>query len=196
MERSLQQEISLFRLQTSTLQGFRKRVTQLEQPNSLNNQLIEAAKKGNDDCVLDLLRQGAQIEAEDTLGYRALHWAACKGAFYTIPILLDNGARIEAETKEYETPLYLAIKSHRYATAQLLLARGANIEARTFPNRNTPLLQACYDSRFPLSYLLLTHGARIEARTNLLQSPLHLAIANNSYPLGLGHLILYNYPSL
>lgn len=91
--------------------------------NSLEEQLIAAAKNGKTSGVKDLLERGADIHAH---GDYALRWAAYLGNTETVKLLLDYGADIHANEDE---ALKWATENGHTETVRLLLDRGANIAA-------------------------------------------------------------------
>ena len=74
--------------------------------NSLNDQLIQAAKTGDTAAVRQLLDQGANIEAkEDYEGKTALMKAAAWASTNVVKLLLEKGANIEAKENDGETAM-------------------------------------------------------------------------------------------
>src|SRR5208337_2256856 len=80
-------------------------------PGSLDEQLINAAGKGDTAAVQQLLRQGANIEAKNSNDWTALRWAAIEGQIDVVKLLLDKGANIEAKNGAGYTALYEAVYS-------------------------------------------------------------------------------------
>jgi Ankyrin repeats (3 copies) len=80
-----------------------------------------------------LLRNGAELEAEDEFGKTALHVAARNGYEAVVDLLLQAEANIEAEEYCWETPLTCAIESRSESLIGLLLARGAKVDHRYTP---------------------------------------------------------------
>lgn len=100
--------------------------------------LLSAVSSGSTTRVKELLREGANPNAQSKNGFPALHEAA-SGA--VVDILVNAGAALEAKNKNDQTPLQYAISvtkielpgtldNNRLAIIDALLAAGANTEAR------------------------------------------------------------------
>jgi len=77
-----------------------------------------------------LVANGADIEAGDRTGYRALHVAASLNHTAVIEVLLELGADIEARDKFGDTPLHVAGYWNRQNAIRLLVEKGADLTAR------------------------------------------------------------------
>ena len=102
--------------------------------------LIEAACEGSRILVVELLKKGADINAQEDEGRDALMWA-CK--IYTADIemvilLLDSGANLFAIDKYSASALHHAARRGYMDICLLLLSRGANLMATDSGNL-TPL---------------------------------------------------------
>jgi uncharacterized protein len=106
--------------------------------------LHHAAGFGAAQAIEYLLDKGADIEAADKKGLRALHHvaeSASKGAGAAITALLERGADIEARNRNGTTPLLYALLRNRAVTAEALVAAGADKKAGN-KTGNTPLKEA------------------------------------------------------
>ena len=74
-----------------------------------------------------LLSKGAQVEAEDIMARRPLHYAAANGNVRVIEVLLAAGADINAFTSGGETPIMKAVFFMRNEAVRSLLDSGANV---------------------------------------------------------------------
>ena len=96
--------------------------------------LHEAAWKGNDLQVRQLLNAGASINVADGEGYTPLH-AACLPAYVrVVRELLRRGANVDALTHEHETPLHCACtssSSQATLVVEALLDHGADRSVRS-----------------------------------------------------------------
>ena len=127
--------------------------------------LLTAARMGQTETIVLLLDRGANIEAENDIGWTALMLAALNGNTETVRLLLDKGADIEAKDNKGRTALMLAVRMGRIEIVTLLLDRGANIEAKDNKGR-TALIFAALSGKTEIAMLLLKRGADIEAKDN------------------------------
>ena len=134
---------------------------------SKNKQLIEAVKRNEFQVVESLLADGADVNAIDNKGRKALGWAAYKGHTEIVKLLLENGADVNAETNEGTTALMLAAEKSHLEIAKLLLARNADINAKTIDNGQTALMTAAAESgHAAVIEFLLENGADVNAKNN------------------------------
>lgn len=83
------------------------------------------------EVVERLLASGAQVEAEDVLGFRPLHVAAESGNESGARQLLAAGAEIDAQTHAGVTPLHIAAGLGKAAVGAVLLEGGADALVRS-----------------------------------------------------------------
>ena len=76
--------------------------------NELNLALMEVARGGVLDIVKLRISQGADVNAQDTIGNTSLHWAATFGKSETVNVLLENGADADVENYDGNTASDLA----------------------------------------------------------------------------------------
>jgi uncharacterized protein len=88
---------------------------------SLNAQLIEFAKKGDEARVLKALEQGASPNTRNRTGQTALYLFAQKGNLNAVKALLDKGADVNLETLDKTTPLMAAANSGHLDIVALLV---------------------------------------------------------------------------
>ncbi|MBX5496613.1 MAG: ankyrin repeat domain-containing protein, partial [Bryobacteraceae bacterium] len=85
--------------------------------------LHHAARAGDLEKVKALLREGAPVNARDSLGGTALHDAAWAGEREVVEALLDAGADVNAEhTEAGSTPLHYAVITNHLEIVKLLLS--------------------------------------------------------------------------
>jgi cytohesin len=139
--------------------------------------IIDAVKAGNCSRVKELLAEGANVMARDSVeGRTPLHLAARKGDLEMTNLLISKGADINDETANEGTPLHAAVEGGFKEIAEILLAKGANIEATT-PYGYTPLHSAVLAGNQDMVELLLTKGANPDSRTNAGETATDLAEA-------------------
>ncbi|HVF54891.1 MAG TPA: ankyrin repeat domain-containing protein [Pyrinomonadaceae bacterium] len=93
---------------------------------ALNDQLFEAARKGDAVAVKALLDKGADVNAKFRYGATALSYAADKGHVEVVRLLLERGADVNVkDTFYHSSPIqWAAFKGHA-PIVQALLEKGA-----------------------------------------------------------------------
>jgi hypothetical protein len=99
-------------------------------PKSLNAQLIEFAKKGEDARAMKVLDQGADANTRNRSGQTALYLFAQKGKADAVARLIEKGADVNLETLDKTTPLMAAAHGGYLAVAKLLVEHGADIQRK------------------------------------------------------------------
>jgi ankyrin repeat protein len=133
--------------------------------------LCVAAASGSLDCVVYLVKVGANINDSDSSGSTPVHWAAMWGHDKILRFLLENGAKISSHQFN---PLLLAARNGRYECVSVLLDSGADINCVDQTGR-TPLHLAAWFGHNEIAKLLLSKGASFEQIDNFGRAPLHLA---------------------
>lgn len=135
-----------------------------------DNLLIEAISDGNLETVIELLNNGANINARnETLGSEQRESALMIAAYYDQPeilqLLLDKGADIEAVDNEGRTALMESFQQLSLTCLELLLNAKANTEAVT-NNSETAIILAASMYQFEHGVqMLIDYGADIHAVT-------------------------------
>eukprot|EP01098_Paradermamoeba_levis_P008930 TRINITY_DN3687_c0_g1_i1.p1 TRINITY_DN3687_c0_g1~~TRINITY_DN3687_c0_g1_i1.p1 ORF type:complete len:149 (-),score=46.69 TRINITY_DN3687_c0_g1_i1:114-527(-) len=97
-----------------------------------------AAKRSNEEILLEQLAAGVNINTIDTLGNTALHWAASGGHEDTVEILLDRGAKVNPQNNSGDTPLHLAAWRNHPEACAVLVKGGADRNVKNKEGK-TPL---------------------------------------------------------
>jgi hypothetical protein len=130
-----------------------------------------AAKAGEVQRVLALLKQGQGVNAESDEGWTPLHFACAYGRDDTAALLLDRGANPEARTKFGLTPLHLAAMRGHPSIVTLLLQRGGNPAVVT-EQGDTPLHLSADDK---VVSALAPNSVAINVLNSFGETPLHTA---------------------
>jgi hypothetical protein len=128
------------------------------QPESLNDQLIVAARSGRLEEVKRLLDQGADVNARGMWGLTPLIWASSKGHLAVVNLLVQRGADVDARANNQSTALMWTCFAGFREVARILLERGANVHAKSNSGA-TALIAATEKGHHQLVALLKARGA-------------------------------------
>jgi ankyrin repeat protein len=142
--------------------------------NSIDQELILAAKANNLPEVLRLLSVGADVNTTDHVGSTPLHQASSRSHVQVFKELEERGADIEAKDNLGRTALHRACANGHVTVVKELLSRGADTDARN-RNSSTPLHLASLHDHQAIVKALLSRGADTDARNRNSSTPLHLA---------------------
>jgi ankyrin repeat protein len=143
--------------------------------NTIDRELIVAARENNVPEVRRLFSVGADVNAKDEYGTTPLQWACRKGHVQVVIELLEHGADIEAKGSWGLRPLHWACSYKYVAVVNELLSRGANTEAKD-RDGYTPLHDASWNGRVAIVQALLSSGANIIAANNNGELPFYSAV--------------------
>jgi ankyrin repeat protein len=144
--------------------------------------LLDAVKAGNRDAVRALLKKpapGDDVNAAETDGTTALHWAVRADDQETAQMLLNAGAKANVANRYGVTPISLAAGNANAAMVELLLAAGADANS-SLPHGETVLMTAARSGGAAVVKALLMHGAHVDAAEDRLgENALMWAAAHN-----------------
>jgi ankyrin repeat protein len=126
--------------------------------------LLQVVKKGDLDQAKKLIAEGADVNAKDSSGCTALHYAALNDRRDIGELLIAEGADVNASGPGYLTPLYYAARQGHRNIAELLIVAGADLDAKE-PPWFTPLQYAIKNGHRDIAELL--HFAALYDRTDL-----------------------------
>lgn len=90
---------------------------------AMNNNLLNAAKKGDTDSVDEMASEGADVDTADINGRTGLWFAASNGDRDMIQMLFKHGADANQEDTDGITPLIKALEVKHWNVAKQLLER-------------------------------------------------------------------------
>lgn len=125
--------------------------------------VADAVMKGNKAAVRSLLQKKADVNAPQTDGTTALHWAVRSDDLETAELLIRAGASVSATTRTGATLLQLATENGNAAMIEKLIKAGADPNAALTKSRDTALMMAARTGRTDAIKMLLDNGARIDA---------------------------------
>mmetsp|Transcript_50468 Transcript_50468/g.120062 ORF Transcript_50468/g.120062 Transcript_50468/m.120062 type:complete len:767 (-) Transcript_50468:68-2368(-) len=103
--------------------------------------LLEPAKRGDVNAVLNLVARGAQVTVTDAAGNSPLLLAAARGHFRVVKLLLEHRADPCSEMRNAATAVYVAAEAGALDVVRLLIELGANPDSAK-KGGATPLLIA------------------------------------------------------
>src|SRR5215471_2369782 len=124
--------------------------------------LVDAVKSGDRAAALALLQQKVNVNAPESDGTTALHWAVQKDDADLVDRLIKAGANVNARNDYGSTPMSEAAVNGNVAIIDKLLKAGANVES---PNADgqTALMIIARTSNVEAARLLISHGANVNA---------------------------------
>jgi uncharacterized protein len=125
--------------------------------------LIDAVKNGDVHAVRSLVTQHVDVNATETDGFTALHWAAQRDNLEIADILLKASANVKAASRYNITPLSLACTNGDAALIDRFLKAGADPNA-TSEQGQTALMTAALTGKLDAVKLLLVRGANVNAK--------------------------------
>ncbi|XP_062864550.1 ankyrin-2 [Trichomycterus rosablanca] len=140
-----------------------------------NTSFLRAARAGNIDKVLELLKGGQDISTCNQNGLNALHLAAKEGHVEMVEELLERGAAVNSSTKKGNTALHIASLAGQKEVAKLLVKRGADVNAQS-QNGFSPLYMAAQENHLDVVHYLLENGGNQSTATEDGFTPLAIAL--------------------
>jgi ankyrin repeat protein len=130
------------------------------------SEVADAAARGDDAAVRKLVEQHADVNAAQSDGATALHWAVFRSDRDMVDVLLRAGANPKVANREGSTPLWLAsINGDAGVIAALIKAGGDPNES--LPLGRTPLMAAARTGNVDAIKVLLDHGAQVNVKETL-----------------------------
>nr|UCK81625.1 26S proteasome non-ATPase regulatory subunit 10 [Arenicola marina] len=136
--------------------------------------LLISVSAGKEDIVRNLINRGAQINAVNSTGQCALHYAASKDRYQIAELLLERGADAIVADCVSTTPLHRAAAKGNVKMTKLLLSYNADPNYQDVEG-NTPLHVACEDSELEVAKLLVESGGSLTQRNKDEKSPMDMA---------------------
>jgi ankyrin repeat protein len=131
-------------------------------------------------AALELIDEGADVNAAQGDGTTPLHWAAYNLDTQLVRVLLAHGARPDAKNLFGASPLSEAVKAGNAELVALLLEAGAEVDS---PNGDgeTTLMLAARSGSVAVAKLLLEHGADQNAREGWREQTALMWAADGAY---------------
>ena len=127
--------------------------------------IIRMAEKGNSQAVINILREGSDVNVKDKWGDTALTKAANEGHVDIVKILIDEGADVNAKTNWGHTALTRAAWQGHIDVVKILIEKGADVNAIT-DKKDTALTIAAYRGHVDIVKTLIDNNAYIEMKNS------------------------------
>ena len=132
--------------------------------------VADAAMKGQPAVVRALLAKNADVNAPQTDGTTALHWAVYHEDVALVDDLIRAGAKATIANREGATPFYLAAIGGNRQIMDKLLKQGVDVNGTVLRHGETPLMFAARTGRPEAVKLLLEAGAKVDAKETMRQT--------------------------
>ena len=132
-------------------------------PALADSPLADALENGRRDAALELLAQGADVNAAQGDGTTPLHWAAYQLDTDLVQRLIATGASANTANRYGATPLGEAAKAANVEIVSLLLKSGAEVDAAN-ADGETALMLAARTGNTAVASALIAAGADVNAR--------------------------------
>lgn len=152
-------------------------ISQSAVSHAANDAPIANAAENNDVPVaLSLIDRGADVDAPQVDGTRAIHWAAYHNQLDLLRELVRAGADVNAKNDYDVRALFLACQHGNSAAVEMLVKHGAQVDVR-LRTGETPLMTAARSGNVACVSTLLKAGAEVNARERTGQTAIMWAAA-------------------
>ena len=124
--------------------------------------LVDAVKSGDRSTAIALLQQKVNVNAAESDGTTALHWAVQRDDLDLVDRLIKAGANVNATNDYGSSPMSEAALNGKAAMIDRLLKAGADVESANSDGQ-TALMVIARSSNVDAARLLLSRGAKVNA---------------------------------
>ncbi len=127
------------------------------------NTLADLIQNGSRQAALELIDEGADVNAAQGDGTTPLHWAVYRIDTELVQRLLEHEASADAVNRYGSSPIAEAVKVADAGLVAMLLEAGADPESPNL-DKQTALMLAARSGSLEIARLLVEHGADVNAR--------------------------------
>ncbi len=142
--------------------------------------LAQAVRYGHRNCVLALMKAGAEVNLFDSDDKTALHTAVAVGNLDFLKILVAAGANVNVADHSKCSPLRTAVRQGHSQCAAELIKAGARVN-REKSGHNSILMDAVKHMQLKCAELLVDNGADIDAVDSSGNTALILATIDQTF---------------
>ena len=152
------------------------------------SEVADAVMKGDRAALAALLQRKADVNAPQTDGATALHWAVYRDDLDAVDLLVRAGARLDTANPEGITPLAMACLYGNVSMINKLIKAGADVAQRG-PNGQTLLMLAARNGQPEAINLLAAAGADVNAKESLRGTTALMWAAEQRHPAAVKALL-------
>src|SRR5262245_50821520 len=123
--------------------------------------VADAAMKKNGNLVWALVQQKADVNAPQSDGTTALHWAARWDDLTMAGILIRAGAKPQTANRDGATPMFLAAMNGSAAMIEMLHKAGVDPNMSVLSHGETALMMAARTGKVDAVKVLADNGAQL-----------------------------------
>jgi ankyrin repeat protein len=143
--------------------------------------VADAIQNGHRAVALELIAEGADVNAAQGDDATPLHWAVYRLDSELVELLLERGANADVKNRYGSSPLAEAVKAGNAELVALLLDAGADVNAPNLDGQTTLMLAARTGS-VEVAKLLLDAGADVNARESWREQTALMWAAGDAFP--------------
>ncbi len=154
--------------------GAVEEVVSKEEAERLGLELIEKAKIGDLDAVIELVENGAKVDIKNNDGDTPLMWASADGHVEVVKALLDAGAKVDEKDYKGVTALMCASCWGHVEVVKTLIENGAKVDEKD-NDGDTALIRASRYGCLDVVKTLIENGAKVDIKNNSGKTAMSLA---------------------
>jgi len=152
------------------------------------SEVADAVMKGDRAALAALLQRKADVNAPQTDGATALHWAVYRDDLDAVDLLVRAGAKLDTANPEGITPLAMACLYGNVSMISKLVKAGADVAQRG-PNGQTLLMLAARNGQPEAINMLAAAGADVNAKESLRGTTALMWAAEQRHPAAVKALL-------
>ena len=145
-----------------------------EEAKKLGIKLVEKARVGDLDAVIELVGKGAKVDEKDIFGDTALILASKNGHVEVVKTLIENGAKVDEKNDRGNTALIWASRNDYVKVIKALLDAGAKVDEKDNYGE-TALMSASQYGYIDVVKTLLDKGADVSIKNKYGDTAMSLA---------------------